>query len=70
MFCTFLYICLISYNKKNLYDKIDFELIEDIVRWRVAAIEDKGKPNEKTYEYKAVIQSADRIFEIRHIMNC
>jgi uncharacterized protein YdhG (YjbR/CyaY superfamily) len=42
------------------YDKpVDFELIADITRWRVAAVADKTKPNEKTYEYEAVIQESE-----------
>jgi uncharacterized protein YdhG (YjbR/CyaY superfamily) len=43
-----------SYNKP-----IDFDLIADITRWRVAAVMDKNKPGEKIYEYDAVIQSSE-----------
>lgn len=42
------------------YDKpIDFELIADITRWRVACVEEESKVNDKIYEYDAIIQSAD-----------
>jgi uncharacterized protein YdhG (YjbR/CyaY superfamily) len=43
------------------YDKpIDYELIADITRWRVASVEDKREMNEKIYEYDATIQPADK----------
>lgn len=43
------------------YDKpIDFDLITDITRWRLACVEGKNKVNDKTYEYDAIIQPADK----------
>jgi uncharacterized protein YdhG (YjbR/CyaY superfamily) len=43
------------------YDKpIDFDLISDITKWRVAVVEEKNKPNTNLYEYDAVIQPADK----------
>ena len=39
---------------------IDYELIADITRWRVACVQEKMKLNDKTYEYDAVIQPADK----------
>lgn len=42
------------------YDKpIDYNLIADITRWRVAAVCEKNKPNDKVYEYETVIKAAD-----------
>ena len=43
------------------YDKpIDFELIADIARWRVACVQEKNKVNDKIYEYNAIIKPADQ----------
>ncbi len=43
------------------FDKpVDYGLIAEITRWRVKSVEDKTKPNEKLYEYEAVIQAADK----------
>jgi len=39
---------------------VDFELITDITCWRVACVEEKNKLNDKTYEYDAIIQPADK----------
>jgi len=38
---------------------IPYEIIDEITRWRVSCVEDKNNPNDKTYEYEAVIQPAD-----------
>lgn len=43
------------------YDKtIDYELIADITRWRVAVSRENNKPNKNLYEYDAVIHPADK----------
>ena len=43
------------------FDKpIDFELIADMARWRVACVQEKNKMNDKTYEYDAIIESTDK----------
>jgi uncharacterized protein YdhG (YjbR/CyaY superfamily) len=43
------------------YDKpIDYDLIAEITRWRLAAVEEKNKVSEKIYAYDALIQPADK----------
>ena len=39
---------------------IPYDLIKEITRWRVSAVEEKNKANEKKYEYDAIIQPADK----------
>lgn len=39
---------------------VDYELIADITRWRIACVKEKSKVNDKTYEYDTIIQSADK----------
>jgi hypothetical protein len=38
---------------------IDYELIADITKWRVAATREKNKPNDKVYEYDAIIKESE-----------
>ena len=37
-----------------------YELIEEITRWRVSAVEEKNRANPKTYEFDAIIRPADK----------
>lgn len=39
---------------------INYELIADITRWRVAFVDEKNKVNDKLYEYDATIRPAER----------
>lgn len=47
---------------------IPYEIIEEITRWRVSCVEDKNKPNTKTYKYKSAIQAADKDKDAAYIV--
>jgi uncharacterized protein YdhG (YjbR/CyaY superfamily) len=52
----------------TLNKPLPYEIIEEITRWRVSCVEDKNKPNNKIYEYEAVIQPADNDKDTAYIV--